>query len=71
MATKEALVAQRGGQRTSATRLISSTEVERGDIEGADLEVFDTVCKKLADKLNKIKILDSQILERLTEESRN
>ena len=63
MATKEELVSRRSGQRASATRLITSTVVDRGDIGEDDIEVFDTVCKKLADKLQKIKILDGQILE--------
>ena len=70
MATKVELVLKRSGQRASAIRLITGTVVDRGDIGEYDIDVFDTVCKKLADKLAKIKILDGQILEKLVKKWR-
>ena len=42
MTSKESLVAQRGGQRASATKMITSTKVEMGQDGGADLEVLDS-----------------------------
>ena len=69
MTSKESLVAQRGGQRASATKMITSAKVEMGQDGGVDLEVLDSFCKKLAEKLQKIKIFDSQILENLTDET--
>ena len=37
--------------------------------EGADLEILDTFLDKLSEKLAKIKVLDAQILEQLTEDA--
>ena len=69
MTTKESLVAHRGGQRASATKMITSAKVEMEQEGGADLEILDSFGKKLAEKLQKIKIFDSQILVNLTNET--
>ena len=73
MASKDELVSQRGGQRTAATRCISNAKLEMNKEEeggeGADHEILVSVMNKLTEKLEKIKIFDSQILEHLKEDA--
>ena len=68
MASKETLIAQRGGQRASATKCIANAKLEmsKEEEEGADSEILDSFYDKLSKKISKIKIYDSQILETLT-----
>ena len=57
MASKETLVAQRGGQRASATKFIENARLEM-DKEVTEFEILDSIYNKLSkklEKLNKIK----------------
>ena len=69
MASKETLVSQRGAQRAAATKCVSNAKLEMNKIggDGADHEILVSFMNKLTEKLEKIKIFDSQILEHLTE----
>ena len=73
MTSKETLVPQRGRHRASATKCISNAKLEMNKEEeggeGADLEILEAFMNKLSEKLAKIKVLDAQILEQLTEDA--
>ena len=59
--------ALRGGQRSSATKLIADAKAELAKEGGGDLVTLGVIHGKLTEKLSRIRILDDQILKALSD----
>ena len=66
MTTNPNLRKMRGGQRTSATRIMAEAKAEM-EKDGGDMVTLGVLHSKLTEKLSKIQLLDEQILEAMTE----
>ena len=67
MATNPNLKAIRGGQRASATKLMTDFKAELAKEGGGDLVTLCVLHGKLTEKLSKIRMLDEQVLEAMSE----
>ena len=67
MMTNPNLKAARGGQRSSATKLMTDAKAELAKPGGGDIVTLGVLHSKLTEKLSKIQLLDEQILEAMTE----